>query len=79
VKLYDKHDSTANRKFNAIFATASINEAIEYQALFKTIQIQRKESNEEYKSLNIACVFLHQLRGKDIKQSKGFDPEKDNE
>ncbi|MDX9755904.1 MAG: type I restriction endonuclease subunit R [Sulfurimonas sp.] len=68
--ILDKHDSaTANRKFNAVFATASINEAIEYQALFKTIQIQRKESNEEYKSLNIACVFSPPAEGnKDIKQ-----------
>lgn len=68
--ILDKHDSaTANRKFNAVFATASINEAIEYQALFKTIQIQRKESNEEYKPLNIACVFSPPAEGnKDIKQ-----------
>lgn len=68
--ILDKHDSaTANRKFNAVFATASINEAIEYQALFKTIQIQRKESNEEYKALNIACVFSPPAEGnKDIKQ-----------
>lgn len=56
--ILEKHDgATANRKFNAVFATASINEAIEYKKLFKDIQLQRKESNEEYKPLNIACVF----------------------
>ena len=68
--ILEKHDSaTANRKFNAVFATASINEAIEYQALFKTIQSQIKESDEEYNFLNIACVFSPPAEGnKDIKQ-----------
>lgn len=56
--IIDKHDAaTANRKFNAVFATASINEAIEYHKLFKDIQSQQKELNEEYQPLNIACVF----------------------
>lgn len=56
--IIDKHDSaTASRKFNAIFATASINDAIEYHKLFKDIQSKMKESNEEYTPLNIACVF----------------------
>ncbi|MCT7620173.1 type I restriction endonuclease subunit R [Aliarcobacter butzleri] len=56
--IIDKHDSaTANRKFNAIFATASINDAIEYHKLFKDIQSKMEESNEEYTPLNIACVF----------------------
>lgn len=56
--IIDKHDSaTASRKFNAIFATASINDAIEYHKLFKDIQSKMKESNEEYSLLNIACVF----------------------
>ncbi|MDK9694619.1 MAG: type I restriction endonuclease subunit R [Sulfurimonas sp.] len=81
--ILDKHDgATANRKFNAVFATASINEAIEYQALFKAIQAQRKESNEEYKPLNIACVFSPPAEGnKDIKQlQEDLEQEKeDNE
>ncbi|XQC04911.1 type I restriction endonuclease subunit R [Arcobacter cryaerophilus gv. pseudocryaerophilus] len=56
--IIDKHDfATASRKFNAIFATASINDAIEYHKLFKDIQSKMKESNEEYTPLNIACVF----------------------
>lgn len=68
--ILEKHDAaTANRKFNAVFATASINEAIEYQGLFKTLQSQMKESNEEYEPLNIACVFSPPAEGnKDIKQ-----------
>lgn len=68
--ILDKHDgATASRKFNAVFATASINEAIEYKTLFKTIQASRKEINEEYEPLNIACVFSPPAEGnKDIKQ-----------
>ncbi|MDP2892740.1 MAG: type I restriction endonuclease subunit R [Sulfurimonas sp.] len=81
--ILEKHDgATANRKFNAVFATASINEAIEYKALFKTIQIQKKDSNEEYEPLNIACVFSPPAEGnKDIKQlQEDLEQEKaDNE
>lgn len=68
--ILEKHDSaTANRKFNAVFATASINEAIEYQKLFKDIQSQMKELNKDYESLNISCVFSPPADGnKDIKQ-----------
>lgn len=81
--ILDKHDpATANRKFNAVFATASINEAIEYQKLFKDIQLQRKELNEDYNTLNIACVFSPPAEGnKDIKQlQEDLEQEKaDNE
>lgn len=43
-----KHDAaTQERKFNAILATSSINHAIEYHRLFKSME----------HSLNIACVF----------------------
>ena len=54
----DKHDSATNsRKFNAIFATASINDAIEYYKLFRKIQRSKQQKNEDFKPLNIACVF----------------------
>ena len=79
--ILEKHDSaTANRKFNAVFATASINEAIEYQKLFKDIQSQMKESNEDYHSLNIACVFSPPAEGnKDIKQlQEDLDTERED-
>jgi type I restriction enzyme R subunit len=37
-----KHDAaTSQRRFNAIFATASINDATEYHTLFKTMQAKR--------------------------------------
>jgi len=68
--ILDKHDAaTAGRKFNAIFATARINEAIEYIELFKTIQSERQFQGVDYKPLNISCVFSPPAEGnKDVKQ-----------
>ena len=58
--ILSKHDAvTNNRRYNAIFATATINDAIEYYELFKTMQ-------HDY---NIACVFSPPAEGnKDVKQ-----------
>jgi type I restriction enzyme R subunit len=59
-----KHDAaTAGRRFNAILATASINDAIEYHALFKTIQAEKQAADPEFKPLNIACVFSPPAEG----------------
>ncbi len=56
--ILEKHDAATNsRRFNAILATASINNAIEYYQLFKAIQKQKQAENEDYVPLNIACVF----------------------
>jgi type I restriction enzyme R subunit len=68
--ILEKHDAaTANRKFNAIFATASINDAIAYYDLFKTIQLEKLASNPDFKALNVACVFSPPAEGnKDVKQ-----------
>jgi type I restriction enzyme R subunit len=60
--IIDKHNSATNqRKFNAVLATASINNAIEYFRLFKTIQERKLALSEaegkDYVPLNIACVF----------------------
>ena len=56
--ILDKHDAaTAARRFNAVLATASINNAIEYYNLFKTSQQKRLAQDETFKPLNIACVF----------------------
>ena len=49
--------ATGGRRFNAILATASINDAIEYHALFKTMQAEKQAADPEFKPLNIACVF----------------------
>lgn len=56
--ILDKHDAATNsRKFNAILATAAINNAIEYYQLFKEIQKKKQSENPNYIPQNIACVF----------------------
>lgn len=56
--ILDKHNAATNsRKFNAVLATASINNAIEYYQLFKQIQKKKQTENSDYQPLNIACVF----------------------
>ena len=53
-----KHDAaTGQRRFNALLATASINEAIEYHGLFGEIQVEKKRADPDFQPLNIACVF----------------------
>ena len=65
-----KHDAaTGGRRFNAILATSSINDAIEYHALFATMQAERQAADPEFKPLNIACVFSPPAEGDpDVKQ-----------
>ncbi|MDZ7778089.1 MAG: hypothetical protein U5L09_21955 [Bacteroidales bacterium] len=56
--IIKKHNAATNqRKFNALLATASINNAIEYYRLFKEIQKKKQAANPDYVPLNIACVF----------------------
>ncbi len=53
-----KHDAaTGGRKFNAILATASINDAIEYHALFEQAQAERQQAVPTFVPLNITAVF----------------------
>lgn len=68
--ILEKHDAaTSQRKFNAVLATASINNAIEYYRLFKEIQKKKQSENPDYVPLNIACVFSPPAEGdKDIQQ-----------
>ncbi len=68
--ILDKHDAaTAGRKFNAILATASINNAIEYYRLFRKIQAERLAEDSSFWPLNIACVFSPPADGnKDVQQ-----------
>lgn len=68
--ILSKHDAaTHSRRFNAIFATASINEAIEYYELFRRVQESLKLQDESFEPLNIACVFSPPAEGnKDIQQ-----------
>ena len=56
--MLEKHNAaTAGRKFNAVLATSSINDAIAYHDLFKEIQEEKMQKNSDFKPLNIACVF----------------------
>lgn len=56
--IIDKHDAATNqRKFNAVLATTSINDAIAYYSLFKALQKKKLDENPDYVPLNITCVF----------------------
>ena len=68
--ILNKHnDSTGNRRFNAILATASINDAVEYHKLFEEMQQDRLADNREFSPLNVACVFSPPAEGnRDVQQ-----------
>ena len=66
-----KHNAATNgRRFNALFATASINDAIAYYELFRAEQEDLvKNEGEDYYPVNIACVFSPPAQGnKDVTQ-----------
>ena len=69
-EIIKKHDSATNqRRFNALLATASINDAIKYYRLFKQAQAEQQAKDENYAPLNIACVFSPPAEGnKDVQQ-----------
>ena len=79
--ILSKHDAaTHSRRFNAILATASINEAIEYYGLFRRAQESLMQQNENYEPLNIACVFSPPAEGnKDIQQIQEALPQEQND
>lgn len=81
--ILSKHDAATNgRKFNAVLATASINDAIEYHALFKTLNAEKQAENRDFQPLNIACVFSPPAQGnKDVQQIQEDLPQEkaDNE
>jgi type I restriction enzyme R subunit len=68
--ILTKHDAaTAGRKYNAILATASINDAIEYHRLFRKIQTQKQAESNDFRPLNLACVFSPPAEGnRDVQQ-----------
>lgn len=69
-EVLKKHNgATSNRRFNAIFATSSINDAIDYYLRFKAAQEKLTAENSEYVPLNVACVFSPPAEGnKDVQQ-----------
>jgi type I restriction enzyme, R subunit len=86
--ILTKHDAaTGQRRFNALLATASINDAIEYHGLFAETQKAKKAADPDWVPLNIACVFSPPAEGdadvkqiqEDLPQEKednAFEPEK---
>ena len=68
--ILDKHDAaTGGRRFNALLATASINDAVEYYGVFKTLQAERQAVNPEFVPLKVAAVFSPPAEGnKDVQQ-----------
>lgn len=53
-----RHDAaTGGRRFNALLATASINDAIEYYRLFETAQAEKSQADPDWQPLNLAAVF----------------------
>ena len=81
--IIDKHDKATNYgRFNAVLATSSINDAIQYYKLFKELQKDKKLEDENYRPLNITCVFSPPAEGnKDVQQLQEDLPQEkaDNE
>jgi type I restriction enzyme R subunit len=81
--ILSKHDAaTGGRRFNAILATASINDAIEYHELLKKMQAEKQAADPDFQPLNIACVFSPPAEGDpDVKQIQEDLPQEqaDNE
>lgn len=56
--ILTKHNkATHDKRFNAILATSSINDAIEYYSFLKQRQGEIAAFDEDFSPLNIACVF----------------------
>ncbi len=68
--ILKKHNAaTGERRFNALLATASINDAIEYYEVFKQLQPQLQADKPEFVPLKIAAVFSPPAEGnKDVQQ-----------
>ncbi|WPJ95239.1 type I restriction endonuclease subunit R [Coraliomargarita algicola] len=81
--ILERHDqTTAARKFNAVLATASINDAIAYHQLFADVQLEKQAADPDFRPLHIACVFSPPAEGNpDVKQLQEDLPQEkaDNE
>ena len=81
--IIKKHRAaTSDCRFNALFSTASINDAIDYYHILREVQKVHLSKNEDEEPLNIVCVFSPPAEGnKDIMQiQEDLEQErKDNE
>jgi type I restriction enzyme R subunit len=67
--LSKHHAATNERKFNALLATSSINDAMEYYEIFKALQAEKQAEDKSFQPLNMACVFSPPAEGnKDVQQ-----------
>ncbi len=72
--ILEKHDSaTGDRRFNALLATASINDAIKYYEVFKELQVKYQAEclteGREFIPLKVTAVFSPPAEGnKDVQQ-----------
>jgi type I restriction enzyme R subunit len=67
--LAKHHAATGERRFNALFSTASINDAIEYYELFKQVQAERQAGDPDFVPVKVAAVFSPPAEGnKDVQQ-----------
>ncbi len=56
--ILEKHNAaTGGRKFNALLATQSINDAIDYYNLFESQRVGRLAMDPDYVPLNVVAVF----------------------
>jgi type I restriction enzyme R subunit len=61
--------ATGERRFNALLATASINDAIEYYEVFKKLQAERRANELDFVPLKVGAVFSPPAEGnKDVQQ-----------
>ncbi len=78
-----KHDTaTHSRRFNALLATSSINDAIEYYGLFQKVQGEMSGADPDFVPLKVACVFSPPADGNaDVRQIQEDLPQEkaDNE
>ncbi len=68
--ILEKHDAaTGGRRFNALLATASINDAVEYYEVLKKLQAECQAADPEFVPLKIAAVFSPPAEGNpDVRQ-----------
>jgi len=68
--ILEKHDAaTADRRFNALLATGSINDAIAYYNLFKEIQAEKQAEDPSFEPLKVTAVFSPPAEGNaDVRQ-----------
>ncbi len=68
--ILNKHNAATNqRRFNALLATQSINDAIAYYDLFKQQQDKKAAVDPDFRRLYVACVFSPPAEGnKDVQQ-----------